>query len=132
MTTELITVQLTRQELQIVALFRQELEDEPTVPEQWRLIVNAAPGEISSQFERVDRVDLRNRVRGAEMLEPAELESWIVELVRRQMRKRQLPTDAWALTVELSPDRIRAFRSRKGAKTLPKAVVVNGNGVRHG
>lgn len=83
--------------------------------------MNAAPGEMSSMFERVDRVDLRNRTRGAEMLEPSELESWVVELVRRQMSKRRLPTDAWALTVELSPDRIRAFRSRKGAKTLPKA-----------
>jgi len=125
MATELIPCQLTRQELQIVALFRQELEDEPTVPEQWRLIVNAAPGEMSSQFERVDRVDLRNRTRGAEMLPPSELEEFVISLVRRQMSKRQLPTDAWALTVELSPDRIRAFRSRKGAKTLPK---VNTNG----
>ena len=121
MAPELITTQITKQEAQIIALFRQELADEPTVPEQWRLIVNAAPGEMSSMFERVDRVDLRNRTRGAEMLESSELEGWVVELVRRQMSKRRLPTDAWALTVELSPDRIRAFRSRKGAKTLPKA-----------
>lgn len=112
---------LSTQESQIVDLFRQELADESTAPEQWRFIVNASPGAISSQFERVDRVDLKSVV-GAAELSSHELETWVTTLIRRQVTKRKLPTDAWSLTVEVSPDRIRAFRARKGAKTLPKAV----------
>lgn len=106
---------LTATEMNLVMLFRQELADESTPPSQWRLIINAAPGGMSSQFERIDRIDFRGQN------EPT---AEYVQEAAQVLMKRVMPTGGaltdYSVTVEVNRDRARAFRSRKGAKTLPK------------
>lgn len=108
---------ITETELHILTLYRQELADESTPPSQWRLIINAGNGAMSSQFERIDRIDFRGQN------EPTP--EYVQEAAQMLMR-RVMPTNGaladYSVTVEVNRDRARAFRSRKGAKTLPKAV----------
>lgn len=106
---------LTATEMQLVALFRQELADEATPPSQWRLIINAGNGAMSSQFERIDRIDFR----GQNKPTPEYVQEAAAVLMRRVMPTDGALTD-YTVTVEVNGDRARAFRSRKGAKTLPK------------
>lgn len=107
---------ITDTEMHIIMLYRQELADESTPPSQWRLIINAGNGAMSSQFERIDRIDFRGQNEPtAEYAQEA-----AAVLMKRVMPTNGALTD-YTVTVEVNRDRARAWRGRKGAKTLPKA-----------
>lgn len=106
---------ITATEMHILALFRQELADESESPENFRLIVDAGHGEMSSKFERF----LRHDFRGQNEPTPELVQEVVTMMVKRIMPPKRTLSE-YSITIEVSKDRVRAFRSRKGAKTLPR------------